>query len=808
MFDNPRVSIIIPVYNGSNWLREAINSALAQTYAHLEVIVVNDGSEDGGETDRIAKSYGDRIRYIHQQSNGGASVALNVGIERMTGELFSWLSHDDEYAPDKIAKQVAALKQFGMPAVVFSDYCHIDSSSKVLRILRLSEKAERLPRCVLAIGQAVGYHGCSLLIPRMYFERFGNFNPGLRYCQDADMWFRMAGNVPFVHVKEVLVFSRKHDAQTSQTRQNEFLRECDKELNRMIRELSFEEIVQYFDRSLDEFAKKYTGRLALLENSARALLRHLGQMASESGMTSAARTVLQERIAMSDSLDATDRLWEHQLRPLIRKAKDKPRILVYNPTWTRGGIPRLLSVVFEALGVAYDCIFVTDVDGGEGFPLGPQIARICLPEASPERRAERLADLCALLDVDVFIGCPNYLDSFLNIYEKLTEAGIRSIACIFGHFFIPYIVEGARPSLVKRMEAFGFASVVTWMTSFGSQLYAQLNGNGAKIPAPNSFPKSRISPRDRKVVLAIGRFFDPVKRLDRVLKVFARVVRDHPDAELVVVGRCEMGAIIPRGRGESIGELASRLAIPSSRLHFAGEQEDVEPYYLQASVVILTSESEGMPMVLNEAGTFGLPCVVQEIAGLEDMISDGENGYVVPQGDTETMASRVSALLSDIDLRVRMGNRAYEMVDRFDRKRISGQWQELIDAVLTAGNRQELNRILATRFMESGGATSSAFVGQVVREYERNVVFMLESMEAKIKSGQEEVGQRVSDQIAVARAESIAYTQALQELTGSLSWRVTKPLRWGKKLYVSLRQHGVRATGRKVVRKVRQRFGV
>ena len=70
----PLVSIVIPVYNGANYMREAIDSALAQTYENKEIIVVNDGSSDNGETDRIAKEYGDRIRYILKQ-NGGVSSA-------------------------------------------------------------------------------------------------------------------------------------------------------------------------------------------------------------------------------------------------------------------------------------------------------------------------------------------------------------------------------------------------------------------------------------------------------------------------------------------------------------------------------------------------------------------------------------------------------------------------------------------------------------------------------------------------------------------------------------------------------------
>ena len=91
-----KVTILIPVYNGSNYLKEAIESALAQTYKNKEIIVVNDGSTDNGKTKEIALSYKDKIKY-YEKENGGAPTALNYGIERMTGDYLSWLSHDDLY---------------------------------------------------------------------------------------------------------------------------------------------------------------------------------------------------------------------------------------------------------------------------------------------------------------------------------------------------------------------------------------------------------------------------------------------------------------------------------------------------------------------------------------------------------------------------------------------------------------------------------------------------------------------------------------------------------------------------------------
>lgn len=113
-FYKPKVSIVIPAYNASNFLEQAIDSALAQTYSNFEIIVVNDGSEDDGATAKVAEKYSGKIRYIEKQ-NGGSSSALNVGIQNMNGEWFSWLSHDDLYEPDKLEKQICYLRDLNLP---------------------------------------------------------------------------------------------------------------------------------------------------------------------------------------------------------------------------------------------------------------------------------------------------------------------------------------------------------------------------------------------------------------------------------------------------------------------------------------------------------------------------------------------------------------------------------------------------------------------------------------------------------------------------------------------------------------------
>ena len=117
----PLVSIVTPVYNGARFIGDLIDSVGAQTYPHIEVVVIDDGSDDGGATAAIAAAYGDRITCV-RQTNGGVAAALNRGIAAMRGTLFSWLSHDDLYLADKVERQVEAYLAFGQRCIVIGDF--------------------------------------------------------------------------------------------------------------------------------------------------------------------------------------------------------------------------------------------------------------------------------------------------------------------------------------------------------------------------------------------------------------------------------------------------------------------------------------------------------------------------------------------------------------------------------------------------------------------------------------------------------------------------------------------------------------
>ena len=208
---NKKVSIIIPVYNGSNYLREAIDSALAQTYENVEVIVVNDGSNDNGATEEIALSYGEKIRYFKKE-NGGVATALNLGIQKMEGEYFSWLSHDDVYYPDKVKKEIDAIVASGdETTLVQCEYDFYDMGSKTYTPTDFYKyyTLEQLTNSVFSVLQ-LQIHACAALVHKSHFERVGMFDEGRKFTQDVEMWFRLFRGQKSLWVKERLYAVRVH----------------------------------------------------------------------------------------------------------------------------------------------------------------------------------------------------------------------------------------------------------------------------------------------------------------------------------------------------------------------------------------------------------------------------------------------------------------------------------------------------------------------------------------------------------------------------------------------------------------------
>lgn len=250
-----KVSIVIPVYNGENYLKEAIDSALAQTYKNIEVIVVNDGSTDN--TENIARSYGSRIKYLKKE-NGGVASAVNYGVREMSGEYFAWLSHDDIFDERKIDLQMAAMKQKSDDVdICFSNINVLymkDNRVVPEDYLQYYEEGQLTNSCFAPIFFAI--HGSTILVSKRLIDEVGVWDEKLKATQDSVWLFNAMRGRKSVFVKEALVTVRIHNAMGQLA-----MADHKKEFNQMVvyfcENLSAEEKTQLYGSEYNFYFRLY-----------------------------------------------------------------------------------------------------------------------------------------------------------------------------------------------------------------------------------------------------------------------------------------------------------------------------------------------------------------------------------------------------------------------------------------------------------------------------------------------------------------------------------------------------------------------
>ncbi len=176
--EKPLVSAIIPTHNRAVLLERAIRSVQHQTYPHLEIIVVDDASQDN--TDEVVESFGDpRIRYIRHDNNRGGSAARNTGIAAATGEFIAFLDDDDEWEPKKTEEQLKALKHYDVVVCT-------DGVGTVLSRYRSNKTIE------LADLRDGPWGGTGVLMARTKIVKQMMFDESLPRGQDWDLFIRIA----------------------------------------------------------------------------------------------------------------------------------------------------------------------------------------------------------------------------------------------------------------------------------------------------------------------------------------------------------------------------------------------------------------------------------------------------------------------------------------------------------------------------------------------------------------------------------------------------------------------------------------
>ena len=336
-------------------------------------------------------------------------------------------------------------------------------------------------------------------------------------------------------------------------------------------------------------------------------------------------------------------------------------------------------------------------------------------------RSKRLYKLLCLLNVDIFVGNNNSIPELFYIYEWLEDTSIKTVAYCHEYYFYPHQSDIFCKQALLKNYCLGKANA----SVFSTNAYSLVKNNGVHIPNPLSFNiKQSVKKEKTKNILAVGRYFDYIKRIDLLLQVFAEVLKEEPEAELTVVGEYNLNLQLP-DTGDTVAALIDRLGLDERNVHFVGNQTDVSSWYGQSDIFLLTSDNEGFPMVLVEAGAYGLPSVIFDIPGLDDIILDGKNGYIVPR-KVEAMAEKVVYLLKNEDVRQKMSQKAKEHIEQFSVENIGNLWNKLFQKLLTEDKQTELNQFYKENFRENI-TDIKCFSQKVIEEYENNLSRIIEN---------------------------------------------------------------------------------
>ena len=382
-------------------------------------------------------------------------------------------------------------------------------------------------------------------------------------------------------------------------------------------------------------------------------------------------------------------------------------------TYSTGGIERVTSVKANWLAEhGYEVYLVTTGHAGRSsyYPLHPSIKHIdlglCYDEAGElsrftvyrrnypkyRRHREELEKLFADIRPDIAVAAGWHEGSFLFQLKDGSKKIIEHHGWRHANVAL-YPVYLRELGHVTAMTRFKYWLRTLWgnlmtykqgrydrqfdrlvVLTEEDKTYCSHCPTTSVIPNPITTPSLEVSPLSDKVILAVGRL-DNQKNFPELIDIWALIAKEYPDWKLRIVGEGYTDVrILKKVKEHGLEE----------QFELCPFTKEIQKHYLSASIYAMTSAFEGLPLVLVEAESMGLPLVSYACpCGPRDIIRDGQDGFLVEPGDKETFAARLRQLIEDEELRHRMGQAAKINSQRFSLENVMKQWVDLF-AELTA----------------------------------------------------------------------------------------------------------------------------
>lgn len=303
------------------------------------------------------------------------------------------------------------------------------------------------------------------------------------------------------------------------------------------------------------------------------------------------------------------------------------------------------------------------------YPLDPSVTHDSLGDKKIHEKIREIHRFIRSRRIDTVIN----VDTGMGYIGILAAAGTKAKVITWEHsnFFNNW---NSRWFPVFRKIAARHSDAMAVLTERDKKNY-ETNIRGCvpvKVLPNPAVRQEAVYDAESKTILSAG-LLGKIKRFDLLVPIGKTVFGRHPDWSWNLCGD---------GPEREALETAVREAGLENHIRFCDSVKDMEPMYRGAAMYVLTSEMEGLPMVLLEAKSYGLPIVSFDIeTGPSDIVRDGVNGYLVPSGDTEAMADRINRLIEDTELRKRFSADAVLDMDKFDEERILEEWEKLLTSL-------------------------------------------------------------------------------------------------------------------------------
>ena len=215
-----RVTVIVPCYNHGRFLAESVESALGQSYGDLEVVVVNDGSTD--DTQAVAESFGDRIRYLEHE-NRGLCASRNRAIEETESEYVAILDADDRWLPEKLTRQIPLLESDAEVGLVHADGFILSEQGVGAPMLKGADPALLSGEMFERLLMGNPFLCPSVVVRRSCLEKVGLFDEKLGGCGDWDLWLRICRRWKAAYVAEPLLHYRRYTSSLSMSEDHDYM---------------------------------------------------------------------------------------------------------------------------------------------------------------------------------------------------------------------------------------------------------------------------------------------------------------------------------------------------------------------------------------------------------------------------------------------------------------------------------------------------------------------------------------------------------------------------------------------------------